>query len=132
MFQMALLLLKEINCAQGEQLCQIILKSMHKCRSYGPDKSGPTHALPTRDARTHTEMKELKLLQLCLPRRKWARQKLYKFCNNSVPPSFPITYGVRDVSASRDAVSVNGGSHDVAELQYTRCYVLPVSDYIML
>ena len=24
--------------SQGEQLCQIILKSMHKCRSYGPDK----------------------------------------------------------------------------------------------
>ena len=23
---------------QGEQLCQIIFKSMHKCRSYGPDK----------------------------------------------------------------------------------------------
>ena len=23
---------------QGEQLCQIILKSMHKCRSNGPDK----------------------------------------------------------------------------------------------
>ena len=23
---------------QGQQLCQIILKSMHKCRSYGPDK----------------------------------------------------------------------------------------------
>ena len=23
---------------QGEQLCRIILKCMHKCRSYGPDK----------------------------------------------------------------------------------------------
>ena len=23
---------------QGEHLCKIILKSMHKCRSYGPDK----------------------------------------------------------------------------------------------
>ena len=23
---------------QGEQLCQIILKSIYKCRSYGPDK----------------------------------------------------------------------------------------------
>ena len=32
MFQMALLLLK------GEQLCQIIFKSMHKCISNGPDK----------------------------------------------------------------------------------------------
>ena len=27
---------------QGEQLCQIIFKSMHKCRSYGPYKSGWT------------------------------------------------------------------------------------------
>ena len=34
MFQMALLLLK------GEQLCQIVFKFMHKCTSYGPDKSG--------------------------------------------------------------------------------------------
>ena len=23
---------------QGQQLCKIILKSMHKCTSYGPDK----------------------------------------------------------------------------------------------
>ena len=28
---------------QEEQLCQIILKSMHKCRRYGPDKSIRTH-----------------------------------------------------------------------------------------
>ena len=34
-FQMALL--------QGQQLCQIILKSMHKGRSYDPDKSGWMH-----------------------------------------------------------------------------------------
>ena len=33
---MALLLLKDNNC-------QIILKSMHTCRSYGPDQSGHTH-----------------------------------------------------------------------------------------
>ena len=26
-----------------QELCQIFLKSMHKCRSYGPDKSGRTH-----------------------------------------------------------------------------------------
>ena len=31
-FQMAFLLLEE------QQLCTIILKSMHKCTSYGPDK----------------------------------------------------------------------------------------------
>ena len=34
MFQMALLLFKE----KGEHLCKIILKSMHICRSYGPEK----------------------------------------------------------------------------------------------
>ena len=28
---------------QGQQLCQIILKSIHKCRSYGPDKSRQTY-----------------------------------------------------------------------------------------
>ena len=28
---------------QGQQLCQIILKCMHYCTSYGPDKSGQTH-----------------------------------------------------------------------------------------
>ena len=27
-----------LNTFEGEQLCQIILKSMHKCKSYGPDK----------------------------------------------------------------------------------------------
>ena len=29
---------------QGQQLCQIVLKSTHYCTSYGPDKSGRTHA----------------------------------------------------------------------------------------
>ena len=47
--------------SQGQQLCQIVLKSMHYCTSYGPDKSGRTHAYT--DARTYTE---LKFLQLCL------------------------------------------------------------------
>ena len=28
---------------QGQQLCPIVLKSMHYCTSYGPDKSGWTH-----------------------------------------------------------------------------------------
>ena len=37
-----------IFTSQGEQPCQIILKLIHKCRSYGPDKSRWT------DARTHT------------------------------------------------------------------------------
>ena len=34
------------NCtstSQGDQLCQTILKYMHNCRSYGPDKCGQTH-----------------------------------------------------------------------------------------
>ena len=38
---------------QGEHLCEIILKSMHKCRSYDPDKSGCTHA-PAHNARTYS------------------------------------------------------------------------------
>ena len=29
---------------QGQQLCQIVLKSMHYCISNGPEKSGQTHA----------------------------------------------------------------------------------------
>ena len=28
---------------QGQQMCQIVLKSMHYCTSYGPDKSGQMH-----------------------------------------------------------------------------------------
>ena len=28
---------------QGQQLCQIVLKSMHYCTSYGPDKFGLMH-----------------------------------------------------------------------------------------
>ena len=52
MFQMALL-----QCTfQGQRLCHIILKSineMHKCTSYGPDKSGRTHAHRTHTGTTH-------------------------------------------------------------------------------
>ena len=40
---------------KGQQLCQIILKAMHKCRSYGPDKSGRTHAR-TRAQCAHTKL----------------------------------------------------------------------------
>ena len=36
----------------GQQLCQIVLKSMHYCSSYGPDKSGRTHGALTH-GRTH-------------------------------------------------------------------------------
>ena len=36
----------DTSTPEGKQLSQIILQSMHKCTSYGPDKSGqmPTHA----------------------------------------------------------------------------------------
>ena len=34
---------KENLAVGGQQLCQTVLKSMHYCTSYGPDKSGPTH-----------------------------------------------------------------------------------------
>ena len=40
---------------QGQQLCQIVLKSMHCCTSYGLDKSGRTHGHT--DACTYTELK---------------------------------------------------------------------------
>ena len=109
MFQMALLLLKENNCAtlfwipcinvsvmartssiyvtfkcdldlqpnwknvsngtsppQGQQLCQIIIKSMYECRSYGPDKSGCTHTL------THTHIPNKNRYSLVSLYRKWA------------------------------------------------------------
>ena len=40
----------------GEQLCKIILKSIHSCRSYGPDNLGWTdiHTHWSTDALTHT------------------------------------------------------------------------------
>ena len=41
--------------AQGQQLCQIVFKSMHYCTSCGPDKSERTHGYT--DARTYTELK---------------------------------------------------------------------------
>ena len=40
---------------QGQKLFQIVLKSMHYCTSYWPDKSGRTHGRI--DARTYTELK---------------------------------------------------------------------------
>ena len=40
---------------RGQQLCQIVLKSMHYCTSYDPDKFGRTHG--STDARTYTELK---------------------------------------------------------------------------
>ena len=56
MFQMALLLLKENNCAK------FILKSMHKCRSYGPDKSERMH-----NTRTHIHQTEIVTTMSCSP-----------------------------------------------------------------
>ena len=54
MFKIALLLHMENNC-------QIIVKAMHKCTSYGPEKSRPTHAHVqtthhTDNAHTYTEL----------------------------------------------------------------------------
>ena len=115
MFQMALLLLKENNCAKlfwnpcinvgvmartsslyvtfkcgldlqptwkkvsygifhphGQQVCQIILKSMHECGSYGPDKSGWMHAL----MQAHTPNKNCS--SFVSLHRKWAWMKLLK------------------------------------------------------
>ena len=40
---------------KGQQLCHIVLKSMHHCTIYGPDKSGRTHWRT--DACTYTELK---------------------------------------------------------------------------
>ena len=37
----------------GEQLCQIILKSIHNCRSYSLDNFGWTHACKQAHANTH-------------------------------------------------------------------------------
>ena len=37
---------------QGQQLCQTILKSMHKCTGYDPDKSGRMHNAHTHNACT--------------------------------------------------------------------------------
>ena len=57
----------------GQRLCKIILKSMHKYTSYGPDKSGRTH-----NARTYTE---LKLKQICLAYHKRAQQQAFAIAN---------------------------------------------------
>ena len=40
---------------QGQQLCQIVFKSMHYCTVYGQDKSVRTHGYT--DERTYTELK---------------------------------------------------------------------------
>ena len=39
---------------QGQQLCQIVLKSMHKCTSYDPDTSGRTHGRTNTRTHAHT------------------------------------------------------------------------------
>ena len=42
---------------QGQQLCYIILKSMHKCKSCGPDKSGWTYT--SMHACTHIHLSKI-------------------------------------------------------------------------
>ena len=51
--------LNGISTRQGEQLCQVILKSMHKCTSYDPDKSGRTHVCPTHARATYIHRAEV-------------------------------------------------------------------------
>ena len=34
---------QEASTSDGEQLCKTILKSIHNCRSYGPDEFGRMH-----------------------------------------------------------------------------------------
>ena len=55
----------------GEQSCQIILKSIHNCRSYGLDKFG----------RMHGCMHIHQTVILCLAHLKWARQKYTNLFN---------------------------------------------------
>ena len=50
---------------QGQQLCRIVLKSMHYCTSYGPDKSGRTDVRT--DARTHIHRTKIVLSMSRLP-----------------------------------------------------------------
>ena len=46
---------------QRQQLCQIVLKAMHYCTSYGPDKSGWTHR------HTHIHRTKIITTMSCLP-----------------------------------------------------------------
>ena len=46
---------------QGQQLCQIVLKSMHYCTSYGTDKFGRMHG------RTHIHRKKIVTTMSRLP-----------------------------------------------------------------
>ena len=66
-----------ISPPQGQQLCQIVVKSMHYCKNYGPDKFGRTHGCT--DALTYTE---LKFNNYVLLTRKRAQQKVY--CGSSL------------------------------------------------
>ena len=59
---------------QGQQLCQIVLKSMHFCTSYGPDKLGRTHG------RTHIHGTKI---VTTMSRQKWHDYK-YLFTQNFV------------------------------------------------
>ena len=68
---------------QGQQLCQIVLKSMHYCTSYGPDKSGRTHG------RTHIHRTKIVTTMSRLP----ASGLDNKLCSSSLPhPSLRITF----------------------------------------
>ena len=66
--------------SQGQQLCQIVLKSMHYCTSYGPDKFRRTHGCT--DARMHAHTLNKKCNNYVSLTRKQARQKVFSYSNN--------------------------------------------------
>ena len=72
MFQLASFFLRDNNCAK------IILKSMHKCTSYGPDKFGRTNGRT--DWRTYTQLKSqyMSILTFIWPLLPWPSTYLKK------------------------------------------------------
>ena len=70
------------NCTAirlGEQLCQIILKSMHKCRIMAQTNlDGCTHARRTHHACMHIHWTDI-VTTMCLAYLKWARQNLFLY-----------------------------------------------------
>ena len=78
---------------QGQQLCQIVLKSMHYCTSYGSDKSGRAHARTHARTHAHTLIKNCynclvypqadstKMTNFMLTRKIKVESRLLKKCN---------------------------------------------------
>ena len=68
---------------QGQQLCQIVLKSMHYCTSYGPDKCGRTHG------RTHIHWTKIVATMSRLPAS--GLDKKWKFVFSNSQPTYNNT-----------------------------------------